>query len=111
MLITFHSKASANITMFGHVAKQLLHMMGYCENVPGIIDVEDVPKALENLQKSLVVAKAQEDAQHAAEADKEKDPWDDAEPDVSMLTRARPLIEMLEAAIEEECTVMWESDS
>ncbi|MDO6706850.1 DUF1840 domain-containing protein [Photobacterium sp. 1_MG-2023] len=110
MLITFHSKASANITMFGEVAQQLIHMMGYCENIPGIIDVDDVPQALDNLQKALAVTQQQEASQEASSEDT-SDPWEDEEPRISMLTRARPLLEMLEAAIAEECTVMWESDS
>ncbi|MBD8511465.1 DUF1840 domain-containing protein [Photobacterium sp. WH77] len=110
MLITFHSQASANITMFGDVAKQLIHMMGYCENIPGIIDVDDVPQALSNLQSKLAEAEKQEAVQQA-ETEAEEDPWEDQEPQISMMTRARPLIEMLESAIADEVVVMWESDN
>ncbi|WP_311568158.1 DUF1840 domain-containing protein [Photobacterium arenosum] len=110
MLITFHSQASANITMFGDVAKQLIHMMGYCENIPGIIDVDDVPQALSNLQSKLAEAEKQAPVQQA-ETEAEEDPWEDQEPQISMMTRARPLIEMLESAIADEVVVMWESDN
>lgn len=110
MLITFHSQASANITMFGDVAKQLIHMMGYCENIPGIIDVDDVPQALLNLQTKLAETEKLDAAQQA-ETEAEDDPWEDKEPHISMTTRARPLIEMLESAIADEVVVMWESDS
>lgn len=34
MLVTFHSKDSAPVTLFGQVAVQLLHMMGHSGKVP-----------------------------------------------------------------------------
>ena len=46
MLVTFHTKAYANITMFGDVAKQLLELLGHSGTIPSAIKAEDVPAAL-----------------------------------------------------------------
>ena len=53
MLITFSTKAYADITMFGDVALHLIHLMGHSGSVPGAILAEDVPAALEKLKAAL----------------------------------------------------------
>ena len=52
MLVTFSCKVSGNVVMFGDVAKQMLRMMGQCENIPGAIDAEHISVALSNLQQA-----------------------------------------------------------
>lgn len=99
MLITFKSKAYANITMFGDVAKSMLEMMALGTSVPGAIDAEDVTTALENL--NLALDKISRQVEPAGEADADQ-------PAVSLHTRALPLIELLQAAIAEETFVRWE---
>jgi hypothetical protein len=49
MLITFQTKAYANITMFGDVAIALLKLMGHSGTVPGALMADDVPAALAHL--------------------------------------------------------------
>ena len=49
MLVTFHTKSYANITMFGDVAKQLLELLGHSGTIPSAIKAEDVPAALARL--------------------------------------------------------------
>ena len=53
MLITFKTKAYANITMFGDVGTRMLEMMDFGTSVPGAIRPEDLPAALENLENAL----------------------------------------------------------
>ena len=53
MLITFETKAYANITMFGEIAKKLIKAMGHSGTVPGAIQAKDLPKALEQLKAYL----------------------------------------------------------
>lgn len=115
MLVTFHCKASGNIVMFGDVAKQMLKMMGQCENIPGVIEAEQVPAALAHLRQYIDrVHQLELAAQAGTEAVAAPAPGDDeldaqeAEPVISMATRALPLVEMLEAAEKEQCFVMWE---
>ena len=99
MLITFKTRAYANITMFGDVGKKMLQMMGFGDTVPGAINADDVPQALQNLRAAL--AAVPEQVEPAGEAD-------DDQPAVSLNTRAMPLIELLQAAITDETYVRWE---
>ena len=99
MLITFKTKSYANITMFGDVATKMLEMMDHGTSVPGAIISEDVPQALTNLRNGL--ESVMEVVEPAGDAD-------DDQPAVSLHTRAVPLIELLQSAIDDENHVRWE---
>ena len=99
MLVTFKSRSYANITMFGDDALKLLEAMGFGSAVPGAIAAEDVPRALENLQR--VLAELPEPVEPAGDADEDR-------PAVSLHTRAVPLLELLEAAVEENTYISWD---
>jgi len=104
MLITFETKAYANITMFGDVAIKLIKAMGHSGTVPGAIKADELPRALESLQSS-VRAQMLSDKDQGEEKDKASD---DEENYVSIDKRAKPLIELLEAAIERNTDVVWD---
>ncbi|UXI04161.1 DUF1840 domain-containing protein [Photobacterium sp. TY1-4] len=114
MLVTFHCKASGNVVMFGDVAKQMLKMMGQCENIPGVIEAEQVPEALVHLRRyidrihELEQAGQAEDGPSSDVAAGDDLDEQDVEPVISMATRALPLVAMLEAAQQAQCFVMWE---
>ncbi len=97
MLVTFTTDAYADITMFGDVAVALLKMMGHSGTVPSAILAADVPAALSRLTAGIEAAKA------APSVDEE----DEDEPQVSLSNRALPLINLLTAAAQEGCDVMW----
>jgi len=97
MLVTFTTKAYADITMFGDVALAMLKMMGHSATVPGAILAEDVPAALSRLRAAI-------DAEKASPFVEDKDA---DEPVVSLAHRALPLIELLAAAAKAESDVMW----
>jgi len=99
MLITFKTSAYANITMLGDVGLKMLEMMGFGTTVPGAINAEDVPQALDNLKMTL--EKMPQQVEAAGDAD-------DDQPAVSLHTRAVPLVQLLQAAVEEETYVRWE---
>ncbi len=102
MLITFKTAAYADITMFGDVAKALIHLMGHSGTIPGAILAEDVPKALEKLRAAVT---------HNPDAplNPHRDDDDDARSEsISLSKRALPLIELLEAAARDEKNVMWD---
>ncbi len=99
MLITFKTSAYANITMFGDVGLNMLEMIAFGTAIPGAINAEDVPKALDNLK--LALDKMPEQVEAAGDAD-------DDQPAVSFHTRAVPLVELLQAAAAEETYVRWE---
>ncbi len=99
MLITFKTSAYANITMFGDVGLKMLEMIAFGTAVPGAINAEDVPRALDNLK--LALEKMPKQVEAAGDAD-------DDQLAVSLHTRAVPLVELLQAAVAEEAYVRWE---
>ena len=102
MLVTFKTSAHGNITMFGDVAKSLLLLMGQSGNVPGALMSEDVPQALQQLQDGI---KQNNDEEPTPPLDED----DNAPAPVAISVRAKPLVELLEAAIASNESVMWES--
>lgn len=84
--------------MFGEVAVNLLKMMGHSGTVPGAMLAEDIPAALAQLKTALASGSAP--ASNAEESDEEEEK-------VSISVRAHPLIELLTAAAEQKCDVMW----
>ena len=99
MLVTFRTKAHAGVTMFGDVAKLMLKKMGHSETIPGAILAEDVPAVLNTLTNAIK-------ADAGLSTESQKSAWDDQS--ISPQSRAIPLIELLKAAAEQECNVMWE---
>jgi len=103
MLVTFSSDAYPEFTMFGEVALRLIKMMGHSGTVPSAILAADIPAALERLQAAIASDAQSPEAPANAESD-------DGEPAVSLQHRAYTLIEMLQAAIKADCSVMWDSN-
>ena len=103
MLVTFRTKAYANITMFGDVALDIIRLMGHSGTVPGAMAVEDIPAALARLRRAIANEEA---AAVAADASGEDD--DDEKDAISLRNRAFPLIEMLEAAERDKVPIMWD---
>jgi hypothetical protein len=99
MLVTFKTSAHANITMLGDIGLKMLEMMAFGSSVPGAINAEDVPTALDNLNSALDKLPTQ--VEPAGEAG-------DDQPAVSVHTRAVPLVELLQAAVADETYVRWE---
>lgn len=101
MLVTFKTDAG-NITMFGDVALTMLKMMGHSKTVPGAILAADVPMALNRLKAAINTEK------DSLPVEEDGDDDEDKEPVVSIADRALPLINLLTAAVEADCNVMWE---
>jgi len=99
MLVTFRTSAHASITMFGDVAQNLLKKMGLSGDIPGAILAEEIPLALNRLNE--IIKK-----NHSENKKTDKNAWDDNS--VSINNRAIPLVELLQAAVDEDCNVMWE---
>jgi hypothetical protein len=99
MLVTFKTKSYANIVMFGEVGLTMLEMMDYGTSIPGAIVPEDVSHALSNLQRGLESVMPTTEA--AGDSGEEQ-------PAVGLHTRALPLIELLQSAIDGQNHVRWE---
>lgn len=101
MLVKFHTPAHGDITYEGKVGLALLKLMGRTGNVPGALDAEDVPAALDALRRELAM---HQEAERTADAAAGGD-GDDV---IALRTRAFPLIELLEAAAGAGDYVSWE---
>ncbi|SFL09947.1 protein of unknown function [Nitrosomonas aestuarii] len=102
MLVTFKTDVG-NISMFKDVALHMIKMMGHSATIPGAILAADVPSALNRLKSGINEEKISPPAVEDDNEDKDED-----EPVVSIANRALPLIDLLTAAIEADCNVMWE---
>lgn len=91
MLVTFRTKAHANITMFGDVAVELLKLAGLSGNLPTALAAADVPVALSRLEAALAKSSAE-----PPPGPRRTD--EDDEPTVPIGRRAFPLIELLRDA-------------
>ena len=89
MIVTFRSKAHADIMMFGDIAVNLLKLMGHSGTVPGALLAEEVPTALDHLRKAIATHKT---VAHKAtvddESDNAKDDDDSGERTVNLTHRA-----------------------
>ncbi|MCG6868611.1 MAG: DUF1840 domain-containing protein [Gammaproteobacteria bacterium] len=103
MLVTFSCDSHVNITMFGDVAVHFLKMMGLSERVPGRLRAESVKDALVRLKRGVA-----EEQEVADAVESEGDVDDDDGEEVSVLTRALPLIDLLTSAAAHGDDVMWE---
>ena len=93
--------------MFSDIAVKLLNLMGRSGKVPGAIMPENIPEALGHLKTALAAADTVPDV---TEASQEEEVEFIDEP-VSLRNRAFPLIELLEAAVAEDVSVIWEEGS
>jgi hypothetical protein len=105
MIVTFRSKAHADIMMFGDIAISLLKLMGHTGAVPGALLAADVPKALDHLTRAVSVHKTA-DAGTPEHAPAQED--EPSERPVHLAHRALPLMELLADSIKAKCDVMWD---
>ncbi len=110
MLVVFKSAATADVIMFGEVAKKLIAAMGKDPaDAKGIVTVEQLPEAAARLRVLIEEEKARAAAQAVAEDDeaaREAGHTGMAAP-VNLAQRAWPLLEMLDYSIKEEVPVVW----
>lgn len=112
MLITFTSKAAAEVLMYKEHAKRILDLLHKDSN-RGVITAAEASKAVEILEKEIA-----ESRMHALSEDVERDihahhgeAGDDPEHEgievVTFASRAYPLLEMLRAARAGGHDVLW----
>ena len=107
MLVTFTTKAYADITMFGDVAIRLLELMGHSGTVPSAMAPEDVPEALRRLRAAVTSLPAPEGNADLGNGSDDDGVDESGRARVSLKHRALPLIELLEAAARDKVAVTW----
>jgi hypothetical protein len=110
MLVTFSCPAHPDITMFGDVALRLIKMMGHSGTVPSAIVAADVPAALKRLEGELARLEAAAATEGDTPAPRESSSTEREEHTVSLRHRVLPLVELLKAAMNAECNVMWDNN-
>ena len=113
MLVRFHSRAAAGVTLFGYVAQDLLRLMGMSGAVPGAVLAADVPRALSRLREALASPEGDRVPVPPAPPGRTKSAEPDEEPEreaqqISLRTRAFPLLQLLDTAAAAQCEVVWE---
>jgi hypothetical protein len=98
MLITFKSPASADVMMFGDVARNILEIIGKEYADKGIITVENLPAAIAKLKAAIIA-----DIQIRSHATSNSV----GEDSVGIAQRAPPLVELLEWSLKQEVPVVW----
>ena len=112
MLVTFKSKAAAEVLMYEEHAKRILDLL-HKDVKRGVLTAEEMPAAVAKLEAEIAESRlhpsseeVQRDvlAHHGEQGDdNEHEPVEF----VSFATRAYPLLEMLRAAQQTRHDVMW----
>ncbi len=104
MLITFTSKYSPDVLMFGDVASVLLKAMGQSETPPGALQGDNIKLAADQLRRYL---QAIPNPGKPEAADDDDEQGDKQEQQVGLSIRAKPLLDMLDKAYKEQENVIW----
>ena len=108
MLITFTSKFSPDVVMFGNIASVLLNAMGQNETPPGILRGDSIKAAADKLRQYLQrIPDPDEEVVVDENEDEEEAPDEEEEQRVSLSLRAQPLLDMLDTAYKEKADVIW----
>lgn len=106
MLVRFSSTKTESIIMFGDSAVQLIKMLGATGNVPGALNANDLPAAIQRLQAALQSVPANKPEESAAN---DQDDNKEKEPAIDLAKRAAPLLDLLQRAQRAQTPVMWEA--
>lgn len=109
MLITFTSKASAEVMMYKEHAKPILDLLGKDAD-RGVITAAEAPQAVSALEKEIAenrIHHTSDDVQRDVDAHQDNDGEHESVQVVSFSTRAYPLLEMLRAARDQKADVLW----
>ena len=110
MLYKFKSKATADLIMLEANGKQILRIIGKEPAPKGIVEVAEMPEAIEALRRAVQQeedALAQIKVQKAQDADEAKNTATDREQPVSLKQRATPFIDMLQRAHKAGKDLVW----
>ena len=105
MLVTFKSKAAAEILMYAIHAKPILDLLGK-DIERGVITADETEHAIERIESEIAAHRVAH-ATTTRDDEEHVDPITGPGEAVSFSARAYPLLEMLRAAHREHEFVMW----
>jgi hypothetical protein len=112
MLVTFKSKAAAEVLMYEEHAKRILDLLNK-DVTRGIITAEETPNAVARIEAEIAESRLHPTSEevrrdvHAHHGDDGDDNEHEPVELVTFATRAYPLLEMLRAAKQNRQDVMW----
>ena len=108
MLVTFSSKAGADILMLSQHAKPILQIMGKLQGdelpLRGVFMPEHMPQTIARLEQAIAITPEPID-------DDDETPIDPISRPVGLRQRAFPLLDLLKRAEEKNLPVLWEAGS
>ncbi|MDR0701580.1 MAG: DUF1840 domain-containing protein [Azoarcus sp.] len=113
MLVTFKSRAGADVIMLGEAAGQLLAALGKdAGEAKGVVTVEQLPEAISRLQSAIENERARQNAKTAAEREAAEEAEREAgrigmAASVNLAQRAWPLLDLLRRAQTANVPVVW----
>ena len=102
MSVKFKSKAAADLLMVSTHAEALLKTLGKTAAQPGILEPQDMPRALATLQ-----GLPDELPKPASDAAQDRDDDEVADDRVPPRTRAWPLVQMIQRSLDANEPVVW----
>lgn len=112
MVITFRSRATADVIMLGDNARQLLKLLGKDpDGKQGIVTVEQLPDAIVRLEQAIEADRERARAIERADPDRderEDTPTGMAAP-VNLHQRGWPLLDLMQRSLAEKTPVTWGS--
>jgi hypothetical protein len=111
MLITFKCKAYPEVMMYKEHAKRILDLL-HKDLERGVITSEEAPRAVDILEQEISESRlhgASDEMQQDVKAhhgEREDSQHEEVQP-VSFATRSYPLLEMLRAARDNNCDILW----
>lgn len=103
MLLTFKSKAAANVLMLDDLAGQLFQIMGHELSERGILTPEALPQAIASLEAAVVA----DNARSADEGDEAGLDETARQVRLRLAQRAFPFLDLLRAAQRRGHSVVW----
>ncbi|RCX09247.1 DUF1840 domain-containing protein [Extensimonas vulgaris] len=110
MLYRFKSRATADLIMLEPHARRVLQIIGKEPGVPGILTVEEIPRAIAALEAAVAAEEALIAAQKQAAQEHGESPGEQTEPaeePIRLRQRVAPLIDMLRRSAAEGREVTW----
>jgi len=105
MLYKFKSKATGDLIVLEPQGRQFLSLIGKAVEPKGIIEAEQMPKAIKALQDAVAAEEMQQaDAVAQAKAQGQKPPTFEA---ISLRQRTKPIIDMLERCLKAGQPIVW----
>jgi hypothetical protein len=105
MLYKFKSKATGDLIMLEPHGRHILGLIGKDPSPRGILQVADMPAAIQALQEAMAQQEARQvQAQQAALERGEESAQDDS---VSLRQRAVPFITMMKRCLDEQHDIVW----